>query len=184
MNGRLRKILIGVAAVTLLMLWTDFNPFHTPDVGAVHAEQAAPAIQWLLLSEGLQQVSDTHQKILMFIYTDWCHYCKKMQSTTFQDPRVIQFIQETFIPVKLNAESDTRVSVWDGEITERDISRVLGATAYPTTVFLAEDIIPVASQPGYVEPELYLTLMDYVSQDLMGVQDFRDFAAHWTPPTP
>lgn len=38
-----------------------------------------------------------HKNILMFVYTQYCPWCKKMKETTFKDPATIEFINKNFI---------------------------------------------------------------------------------------
>ena len=39
-----------------------------------------------------------------YFYTDWCLPCKWMEDNTFKDPELIQFVQQNYLPVKLNID--------------------------------------------------------------------------------
>lgn len=54
--------------------------------------------------------ADTLQKkkpempIMVFVHTDWCKYCKKMELTTFADPKVIEILNKKVFLVSIDAE--------------------------------------------------------------------------------
>lgn len=47
--------------------------------------------------------------ILLFVKADWCPHCKKMRETTLQDTSVIKTINESFIPVLVDADNDREI---------------------------------------------------------------------------
>lgn len=52
--------------------------------------------------DSLQQVAP--RPIVVFMETDWCRYCKKMEHTTFKSPEVMTLLEEHFYFVVLNGE--------------------------------------------------------------------------------
>ena len=42
--------------------------------------------------------------ILIDAYTDWCGWCKVMDKETMTDPKVVEFINKNFVPVKMEME--------------------------------------------------------------------------------
>ncbi len=42
--------------------------------------------------------------VVIFVYTDWCRYCRLMEETTFKDPDLIAFLHRYFYFLKVNAE--------------------------------------------------------------------------------
>jgi thioredoxin-related protein len=49
--------------------------------------------------------------IFLKAYTDWCHWCKVMDKELLTDPEVANFINENFIPVKMNFEEEMGVKL-------------------------------------------------------------------------
>lgn len=52
--------------------------------------------------EGLQQVQKL--KIIVFIHTDWCQFCQRMQQTTFKNQEIIEKLNSDFYFIDFNAE--------------------------------------------------------------------------------
>ncbi|KAB2814814.1 thioredoxin family protein [Phaeocystidibacter luteus] len=55
--------------------------------------------------EAVTQAKAEQKPLFIDFYTDWCVWCKVQDSTNFVDPTISAFINENYVPVKLNAES-------------------------------------------------------------------------------
>ena len=44
------------------------------------------------------------RKVLVFIHTDWCHYCQQMKQLTFKNKELVALMEQHFYFVMLNAE--------------------------------------------------------------------------------
>lgn len=63
-------------------------------------------IQWKKISNAGELLKkNPKKKLLIFIYTTWCPYCKKMDLETLGDQEVIKYINANYIPVKIDAET-------------------------------------------------------------------------------
>ena len=64
-------------------------------------------VNWVSFDEALALQKKQGKKakpIFMDVYTDWCGPCKLLDKATFNDPEVVKILNESFIPVKFNAE--------------------------------------------------------------------------------
>lgn len=52
--------------------------------------------------DSLQKVKE--KKVLVFVHTDWCSYCKGMEEVVFKDRAIVSILAETYYLIKLNAE--------------------------------------------------------------------------------
>ncbi len=89
------------------------------------------------------QLQNNKDKTFYFVdfYTDWCGYCKKLDQTTFKDPKVVELMNTYFNAYKLNAES-----------TEgRPVAKALGVRGYPTMVIFNAEGEPVETIGGFVD---------------------------------
>ena len=71
---------------------------------------AKPAIKWMDYNTALERARKDTTFVLVEVYTDWCMPCKIMAKTTFLDTAVIRSWNESFLAVKLNAESDQLIN--------------------------------------------------------------------------
>ncbi|MDR2122613.1 MAG: DUF255 domain-containing protein [Flavobacteriaceae bacterium] len=55
------------------------------------------------------QLNGDKRLLFMDIYTDWCGPCKLMDQHTFHNEEVAEYVNENFIPVKFNAESNEEI---------------------------------------------------------------------------
>ena len=65
-----------------------------------------------------------NQPVLLSIGAAWCYWCQVMEDTTFQDPGVIEFISQNFVPVRV--DNDRRP----------EINARYNVGGWPTTAFL------------------------------------------------
>ena len=73
----------------------------------------ADKIEWLTLEEAFARNQKAPRKILIDVYTGWCGWCKVMDKKTFTNPEVVKYVNETYYPVKLDAESTEPITVGD-----------------------------------------------------------------------
>lgn len=58
--------------------------------------------------ENLQQIQP--RKVIVFIHTDWCMYCKQMKNSTFKNKDIIQKLNSDFYFIHFNAEEKRDIS--------------------------------------------------------------------------
>lgn len=129
-------------------------------------------VNWMTVEEALAAQKREPRKILIDVYTNWCGPCKMMDKNTFTNPDVISYINKHYYAVKFNAESPDPV-VFKGKTYTNpnfdpnrqgrngvnEFSSALGVRAYPTLVYLDEQLNLLAPVSGYRTPqqlELYL----------------------------
>ena len=112
----------------------------------------AHEIQWRAWgAEAFDEAHKSEKPILLSISAVWCHWCHVMDETTYSDPRIIQRINETLIPVRV--DNDQRP----------DINARYNMGGWPTTAILtpAGEIITGGT---YVQPDQMAQLLDQVEQ--------------------
>lgn len=63
------------------------------------------AVNWLTFEALSDSLAKAPKPVLLFIHTDWCSYCRKMMQEGFEDPQVIEKINQAYYAVQLDAES-------------------------------------------------------------------------------
>lgn len=127
------------------------------------AKDPADAIQWMTFEEAQQHSQAKSSKFLLYFYTDWCTYCRKLEQSTFLDKDIAAYVNRNFIPVRINSEKKPKIAAR---------YRISGV---PNLRFLTAKGEDIAHWPGYIEADRFLPLLKYIHSDSyleMGYSDF------------
>jgi len=125
--------------------------------------QKADKINWLTFEEAAAMTEKKPKMIIVDVYTDWCGWCKKMDKGTFTDPAVVEYINNTFYPVKMNAENSKRTFTFKGqEYTEQTMARAMRVSSYPNFIIMDAAMENITQMPGYREAEPFLQTLQAV----------------------
>ncbi len=72
-------------------------------------------IQWMGFEELEDSLKIEAKPVIIYFYTDWCVYCKKMDRNAFKDPEIVANLNNEFYPVKMDAESLEEIK-FDGQV--------------------------------------------------------------------
>lgn len=132
-------------------------------------------MKWYSYQEGMAKAKAENRYALVDFYTNWCGWCKRMDKTTYTDSTVIRLVKEGFVPIKVNAESQTSHEVNGRTQTEREIAMSLGIKSYPTTFLFNSDGTTLVGIPGYLPPADMTLILEYFKAGLYKTQSFDDF---------
>jgi len=104
-------------------------------------------IQWISFEDAISQSKDDPKKIFIDVYTSWCGWCKRMDQTTFKEETVVDYLNEKYYSVKLNAETRDTIEFRDVKFkyqpqykaNELAVSLLGGKMGYPSYVILDEN---------------------------------------------
>ena len=99
--------------------------------------------------EPFEQARAANKPVLLSLSAVWCHWCHVMDETSYSDERVINYINQHYIPVRV--DNDQRP----------DINARYNMGGWPTTAFLTPDG-EALSGSTYVPPEQMLELLPKV----------------------
>lgn len=111
---------------------------------------AAGKIQWFDYSTAVDKAAEQDKKVYLYFYADWCTYCKKMNSETFTSETVITALNRDFIPVRIKQEDD------------QELTKKYDVQGFPSSWFLEKTGERIGAKPGYLPPEQFLELLDFV----------------------
>lgn len=143
---------------------------------------------WQNWDEVMALSASKRKPILIDLYTNWCHYCKVMDATTYRNDSVYTFLKNNFYRIKFNAEGkDTlqwneKVFVYNNLYSTHDFAIYLtgGNLAYPTTVIITPDGQP-HFQAGLLKREEMELLLKYYGIEHNTRIPIEDFAANFKP---
>jgi thioredoxin-related protein len=101
---------------------------------------AAEKIEWRADYDiARKEATEKNKPLLIDFGTEDCLHCRRMHQTTFRDPAIIRIINESFIPLKVDANREPR------------LAQALRIQAYPTMILAGNDGKIVKWIEGYME---------------------------------
>ncbi|MDZ4835200.1 MAG: thioredoxin family protein [Candidatus Melainabacteria bacterium] len=135
------EISVDVAATrqdTSKTLTVNSLPTETKGVLIAAGPATAKTIPWQNSLNKTFQLARTNRKwILVDVYTDWCHWCKRLDSDVYAQPAVAKFLNKSFVCLKVDAEKGDGINV----------KSKYGVDGYPCTLILE----PGGKEKGRIE---------------------------------
>lgn len=174
---------------------TRFLPLFLLVAAAISAafciQKTPPAIEggvkWLTWNEAMELQKTAPKKIMIDVYTDWCGWCKKMDSGAFSKAEVGKFTGDNFYCVKFDAEQKTDIE-WGGQTfkyvlpegQKRGIhtlaySLLDGKMGYPSLVYLNEKMERIMISPGFKEKDDLLLELKFAHEEIYKTKSWEDF---------
>lgn len=167
-------------------------------LSAMNFQAQQSQINWMSIEEAVQAQKKNPKKIMIDVYTKWCGPCKMMMKNTFTNTDVINYINANYYAVKLDAEQPGDIN-YNGKVYGNpdyvankagrngvhQLSRYFQVRAYPTLVYLDEDLNIIAPISGYKTPQqLELYLKFFKSNDYKTVstnEEWTQYQSGFTP---
>jgi thioredoxin-related protein len=154
--------------------------------------QAQTPVKWYSIEEAFTLSKTEPRKIMIDVYTDWCGWCKVMDSKTFSNKIIAEYLNANFYPVKFNAEQKEDVVlngksfkfVESGQHGYNQLAAELlnGQLGYPSVVFLDENTNMITPLPGYKEAKVFDQIIKFIGTDAFKTTKWEDFQASYVSP--
>jgi thioredoxin-related protein len=140
-------------------------------------------VKWMTLQEAELALQKEKRPVLIDLYTDWCGWCKTMDKRTYSHPEVAAYLGKKFYPVKLDAETRSRLS-WNKkqydynsgyQTNDFAVYLTKGQLSYPTTVIIPANGTEPQAIPGFHPPSEFELLVKYFGEGGYGKIDFTSF---------
>jgi tetratricopeptide (TPR) repeat protein len=119
--------------------------------GTTPAVQATNEVEWAQppFQSILETAEEGNKPIFIDFYTTWCGPCKKLDKVTYQDAKVIEYLNG-IVAAKYDAEKG------EGEV----LARKYRIKAYPTLVLLGPHGEEIDRYVGYLGPEDFIEVIE------------------------
>ncbi len=188
---------LGLLALSVLGAGAQNKPAATTPA-AVPGPVTTAEIKWVSVSDLAALQAKEPRKVLIDVYTSWCGPCKMMYNNTFHDPAIVKYVNENYYAVKFNAEGNEVVNFkgyqWsnpgydpakaNSRNSTHDLTMAIAPVqtriAYPTIVYLDEQLNILAPLQGYFPPAQELPVLTYFKENKhkeIDLQKYLDQAA-------
>ena len=147
----MKTTIIGLMTVALAV-WAVVAGWPTKTAAIRPISFAAPKVQRLApikwnksYSAAVAFAKKNHTLVMVDFYTDWCEWCKKMDTDVYPDQRVITAVDQ-FASVKLDAEKEGA-----------DLAEKYDVDGYPTILILDTQGNLVDRIEGYRDADAFTT---------------------------
>lgn len=160
--ARILKLFSLAVLIFGLAVFTSARSDQGTPAGKVQTD-TAQQINWLAYDVGLKMAQEDNKHIFNYFTAPWCGYCRKMEREVFTDPRVIEMLNNDFIPVRVDGESRNELDIDGYRITERNLAIAeFGVRGYPTFWFLKPDGTKLGNFTGYRPTDFLLEALTFV----------------------
>lgn len=137
-------------------------------------------VKWLTIEEAGKALAKEKKPVLVDLYTDWCGWCKVMDRETYTNKEVIDYVNQKFIPVKMDAETKEKLR-WNGKVYEFDeayktnklaLDLTQGKLMYPTTVIIPTDGSAPQPVAGFLKVKDMEMILKYFGEGYYGKVTF------------
>ncbi len=138
---------------------------------------------WMSIYELTDRIKSDPRPVLIDLYTNWCYWCKVMDKKTYNNSKVISYINDHFYPVKLDAE--TRESIqWNKKaygfndnykVNDFTMYVTSGQPGFPTTVIFTDENSEPVSIQGFLAPKEIEPILKYFGEGAYKKQTYTEF---------
>lgn len=105
------------------------------------------------------------KRVMVYFGQDGCPYCKALMKANFGPGPISDKTRKHFVAIAINIWGDAEVTWIDGgKTTEKKLARSLDVQFTPTLLFFETDGKLVLRLNGYLPPERFTHVLDYVIQ--------------------
>ena len=153
-KNRLKSNLIAIAAILVFSIF---------GVSCNGVEGEEGEVNWYSYQEGIDKMQSEGKTGFLHFYTDWCGYCDKIDKETFSLEKISDFLNEHFIPIKVDADN------------KQSIARHYGANRFPYNLFLSADNEIIASRPGFISGDHMMDILQYIHTESFKNMSYTEF---------
>jgi thioredoxin-related protein len=148
------------------------------------AQDSNKKVKWLSFEEAVDLQQQDARKIVVYVFSNSCGWCRKMERETFSNARVIEYLNENFYPVKINKDlkSEIRYGNRSFKYIPADRNKKIpayheliyvlleGRLAFPSVAYIDENMVYMGVKRGFSSPDPFLELLEALDRDgVLGV---------------
>ncbi|MEP1151172.1 MAG: DUF255 domain-containing protein [Balneola sp.] len=141
MNKRV-IIFIGIGLFIGIFLYSSLK--------SVEPQVIDNAPEWRVLEAAQVEARETNKLIMLDVFEVGCKYCRAMEREVYPDTTVRTVIDQGYIPVKLDGNSEEMIRFNGEEMQAKEFAQNKGAYAFPTVIVLTAEGDVVKKRTGFM----------------------------------
>jgi len=148
------------------------------------------SINWMKMEDAVNTSTSQPRKLFIYIYSDNCGWCKRMNDVSFSDSVIANYINDHFYPVKINSsfKEDITLGSRTYKYIPADPSKNIpshhelvatllnGRMAYPAISFINEKMEYMGVEFGFKNPPLLEAWLHFIAgNEFLKTPDFSTF---------
>ncbi|MCX7679928.1 MAG: thioredoxin family protein [Spirochaetes bacterium] len=125
----------------------------------------AEEIHWYSFEKGFERARTQKKPIVVNFYAQWCHWCRVMAQTTFNDPTITKKLNTEYIAIKIDIETKQTFTYRGIKYTPSSFARAVGVEGLPSLLFLDKNGAIITKLGGYIRPQTFAAILDYIKDE-------------------
>lgn len=122
-------------------------------------------VNWIKLEEAFDKAQKENKYVMLSFYVDWCQFCKKLNTEVYFDEKLYKYLNEKFISVKINAESEELIKFKNKNITKKTLAKLFGVEGYPNIFFLDTEDKILGKIPSLLSAKDFYISASYIGNN-------------------
>jgi len=154
----MRRLLPLVLVFLLVLPWACRKSGESKTEG----ESPTSSVKWMSYEEALEEAKSGGKPAMILFTRSGCPACAQLEEETLHDPEVVSVLNQSFLPVKVQAER------------RGDLLRHFRIFVFPTIWFYVRGDL-VGPVIGYSPPDYFKKILRYISTGAYKTKDFDEF---------
>jgi thioredoxin-related protein len=164
-----------ITTAVIIAAFSSFVQAQTEDSQDTNVS-AQEMFDWVTFDVAKEMAKENNKKILVYVNARWCGYCKKMENEVFVEESIQALTSDYFYPVWLDLDvEDEYLTFADTRLSHREFAQKLGAYSTPTFIFFEPNEDIIAGQPGFLDQDIYSTILKFIGSSAYENQSFSEF---------
>lgn len=107
-------------------------------------------------NQAVIEAEENDKPVLVYFTADWCGPCKQMKTWVFSDKSIAQYIEEGFVPVKVDLSTEG--------LPDQYLADKYNVTGIPTMLTLTTSGRPISASTGSLTKDQFMAWLDTATE--------------------
>ena len=116
------------------------------------ATAQAAGLEFKSYEQAVKEAEAEKKMIMVFFWADWCRYCVQLRKDVFQNDKVKEAFDKSFVGVSVDVENPA----------DQELNKFRASNALPTITFLKPDGEPYGYFDGATDPDTFIQILNMI----------------------